>query len=84
MLINKFKFRRDIEAYHLGGMGCSVGVVGIGLVRDMLAVRPGAVSGSALTGFDRCDRASVWASGGRYTACPFSNTAARLRRSSGP
>jgi 3-ketoacyl-CoA synthase len=40
MLINKFKFRRDVEAYHLGGMGCSIGVVAIGLVRDMLKVRP--------------------------------------------
>jgi hypothetical protein len=38
MLINKFKFRRDIEAYHLGGMGCSIGVVAVGLVRDMLKV----------------------------------------------
>ncbi|GBF90943.1 hypothetical protein Rsub_03798, partial [Raphidocelis subcapitata] len=36
MLINKFKFRRDVEAYHLGGMGCSIGVVAVGLVRDML------------------------------------------------
>jgi 3-ketoacyl-CoA synthase len=39
MLINKFKFRRDIQAYHLGGMGCSIGVVAVGLVRDMLKVR---------------------------------------------
>jgi hypothetical protein len=39
MLINKFKLRRDIEAYHLGGMGCSIGVVAVGLVRDMLKVR---------------------------------------------
>lgn len=41
MLINKFKFRRDIQSYNLGGMGCSIGVVAIGLVRDMLQVRPG-------------------------------------------
>jgi hypothetical protein len=39
MLINKFKLRRDVEAYHLAGMGCSIGVVAVGLVRDMLAVR---------------------------------------------
>lgn len=39
MLINKFKFRRDIQSYNLGGMGCSIGVVAIGLVRDMLQVR---------------------------------------------
>lgn len=43
MLINKFKFRRDIQSYNLGGMGCSIGVVAIGLVRDMLQVK----------GFDR-------------------------------
>jgi hypothetical protein len=42
MLINKFKFRRDVEAYHLGGMGCSIGVVAVGLVRDMLKVGGGA------------------------------------------
>jgi predicted naringenin-chalcone synthase len=39
MLINKFKFRRDIQSYNLGGMGCSIGVIAIGLVRDMLQVR---------------------------------------------
>lgn len=38
MLINKFKFRRDIQAYNLGGMGCSIGVIAVGLVRDMLQV----------------------------------------------
>ena len=27
------------QAYHLGGMGCSIGVVALGLVKDMLAVR---------------------------------------------
>ncbi len=30
--------RDDIEAYHLGGMGCSMGVVGLNLVRDLLLV----------------------------------------------
>lgn len=40
MLINKFKLKRDIQAYHLGGMGCSVGVLAVGLVRDMLKVGP--------------------------------------------
>jgi predicted naringenin-chalcone synthase len=39
MLINKFKFRRDVQSYNLGGMGCSIGVIAIGLVRDMLQVR---------------------------------------------
>lgn len=30
--------RSDIQSYHLGGMGCSNGVVAINLVRDMLIV----------------------------------------------
>lgn len=41
MLINKVKLRSDIQSYHLGGMGCSNGVVGVGLIRDLLQVRPG-------------------------------------------
>uniref|UniRef100_A0A383WNU5 FAE domain-containing protein n=1 Tax=Tetradesmus obliquus TaxID=3088 RepID=A0A383WNU5_TETOB len=36
MLINKFKFRTDVQSYHLGGMGCSNGTIGIGLMRDLL------------------------------------------------
>jgi 3-ketoacyl-CoA synthase len=44
MLINKFKFRRDIQSYNLGGMGCSIGVIAIGLVRDMLQVSERAVA----------------------------------------
>ncbi|KIY93827.1 3-ketoacyl-CoA synthase 5 [Monoraphidium neglectum] len=44
MLINKFKLRRDIEAYHLGGMGCSIGVVAVGLVRDMLKAHPNSIA----------------------------------------
>lgn len=38
MLVNAFAMRDDVEAYHLGGMGCSMGVVGLNLVRDLLAV----------------------------------------------
>ena len=44
MLINKFKLRRDVEAYHLGGMGCSIGVVAVGLVRDMLKAHPNSIA----------------------------------------
>ena len=40
MLINKFKFRQDVQAYNLGGMGCSIGVVAVGLVRDLLQAHP--------------------------------------------
>jgi 3-ketoacyl-CoA synthase len=42
MLINKFKFRQDVQAYNLGGMGCSIGVVAVGLVRDLLQAHPDA------------------------------------------
>lgn len=38
MLVNHFKFRTDIQTYHLGGMGCGNGVVGITLLRDLLQV----------------------------------------------
>lgn len=40
MLINKFKFRTDVQSYHLGGMGCANGVIGLGLMRDLLQVSP--------------------------------------------
>ena len=38
MLVNKFKLRRDVQSYHLGGMGCGNGVVAVGLIRDLLKV----------------------------------------------
>ena len=38
LVINLFKMREDVQAYHLGGMGCAMGVVGLNLVRDLLAV----------------------------------------------
>ena len=44
MLINKFKLRKDVQAYNLGGMGCSIGVVAIGLVRDMLQAHPNSIA----------------------------------------
>jgi len=43
MIINMFKMREDIEAYHLGGMGCAMGVVGLSMVRDMLKAHPGKI-----------------------------------------
>jgi 3-ketoacyl-CoA synthase len=39
MLVNHFKMRSDVQSYHLGGMGCANGVVGVNLVRDLLQVR---------------------------------------------
>jgi len=43
MVINLFKMREDVQAYHLGGMGCAMGVVGLNLVRDLLAAHPGKI-----------------------------------------
>jgi 3-ketoacyl-CoA synthase len=34
--------RQDVQAYHLGGMGCGNGVIAIGLVRDLLQAHPNA------------------------------------------
>lgn len=39
MVINHYKLRQEVQAYHLGGMGCSNGTIAINLVRDMLKVR---------------------------------------------
>jgi len=36
MIINHFKMRTDIESYNLGGMGCSAGIISIGLARKLL------------------------------------------------
>jgi 3-ketoacyl-CoA synthase len=41
MLVNKFKLRQDVQAYHLGGMGCGNGVMAMGLIKDLLQVRRG-------------------------------------------
>jgi hypothetical protein len=38
MLVNHFKFRQDIQSYHLGGMGCGNGVISIGLIKELLQV----------------------------------------------
>lgn len=40
MLVNKFKMRSDVQSYHLGGMGCGTGVVGITLCQDLLKAHP--------------------------------------------
>ena len=38
MLVNHFKFRQDVQSYHLGGMGCGNGVMALSLLRDLLQV----------------------------------------------
>ncbi|CAK9142553.1 unnamed protein product [Ilex paraguariensis] len=38
MIVNKYKLRRNIRSFNLGGMGCSAGVIALDLARDMLQV----------------------------------------------
>ncbi|KAL5783558.1 hypothetical protein ACOSP7_008587 [Xanthoceras sorbifolium] len=40
MVINHYKMRGNILSYNLGGMGCSAGIIGIDLARDMLQANP--------------------------------------------
>ncbi|GLC40215.1 3-ketoacyl-CoA synthase 11 [Pleodorina starrii] len=42
MIVNHYKMRSDVQSYHLGGMGCANGTIGINLVRDMLQAHPNA------------------------------------------
>jgi hypothetical protein len=39
MIVNHFGMRTDVQSYHLGGMGCSNGVVAVNLIKDLLKVR---------------------------------------------
>lgn len=40
MIVNHFGMKSSIQSYHLGGMGCSMGVVGVNLIRDLLKAHP--------------------------------------------
>ena len=40
MLVNRFKMREDILSFNLGGMGCSAGVIAIGLAQRLLKTEP--------------------------------------------
>lgn len=40
MIINHYKMRGNILSYNLGGMGCSAGIIGVDLARDMLQANP--------------------------------------------
>ncbi len=40
MIVNKFKMRTNIMTYNLAGMGCSAGVISIGLAEQLLQVYP--------------------------------------------
>lgn len=39
MVVNHFGMRPDVQSYHLGGMGCSNGVVAVNLIQDLLNSR---------------------------------------------
>jgi predicted naringenin-chalcone synthase len=43
MVINMYGMREDVQAYHMGGMGCAMGVLGLNLARDMLIAHPGKI-----------------------------------------
>ncbi|XP_074321343.1 3-ketoacyl-CoA synthase 7-like [Silene latifolia] len=38
MIINKFGFRSNVRSVHLSGMGCSAGLLSIGLAKDLLKI----------------------------------------------
>lgn len=40
MIVNKFKMRTNVMTYNLAGMGCSAGVISIGLAEQLLQVYP--------------------------------------------
>lgn len=44
MIVNHFKMRTNIITYNLSGMGCSAGVIAIGLARDLLQVHQNATA----------------------------------------
>uniref|UniRef100_A0A0D9WP21 3-ketoacyl-CoA synthase n=1 Tax=Leersia perrieri TaxID=77586 RepID=A0A0D9WP21_9ORYZ len=40
MIVNKYRLRSDIRSVHLSGMGCSAGIISVGLARNLLQVAP--------------------------------------------
>lgn len=40
MVVNKYKMRSNIKSFNLSGMGCSGGIISIGLARDLLQIQP--------------------------------------------
>ncbi|WVZ83240.1 hypothetical protein U9M48_030408 [Paspalum notatum var. saurae] len=40
MVVNRYGMRADVRAVHLAGMGCSAGLVAVGLARSLLQVAP--------------------------------------------
>ncbi|KAK2990127.1 hypothetical protein RJ640_014796 [Escallonia rubra] len=44
MVINKFKMRSDIMGYNLSRMGCSAGIIAVGLAKDLLRAHPNSLA----------------------------------------
>ncbi|KAF5841900.1 FAE1/Type III polyketide synthase-like protein-domain-containing protein [Dunaliella salina] len=42
MVVNHFKMKKEIQSYHLEGMGCANGVVAINMISDLLQAHPNA------------------------------------------
>ncbi|CAM0948214.1 unnamed protein product [Alopecurus aequalis] len=40
IIVNKYKLHSDIRSMHLSGMGCSAGLISVGLARKLLQVSP--------------------------------------------
>ncbi|KAG8076283.1 hypothetical protein GUJ93_ZPchr0006g43059 [Zizania palustris] len=40
MIVNRYNLRSDIRSLHLSGMGCSAGLISVGLARNLLQVVP--------------------------------------------
>ena len=38
MIVNHFKFNSNVISYNLSGMGCSAGVIAVGLAKELLQV----------------------------------------------
>lgn len=50
MIVNHFKMRTNIMTYNLSGMGCSAGVISIGLAQQLLQVGAAGQAGQASAG----------------------------------
>ncbi|KQK01599.1 3-ketoacyl-CoA synthase 6 [Brachypodium distachyon] len=40
MVVNRYRLRKDVRNVHLAGMGCSAGLIAVGLARNLLQVAP--------------------------------------------
>ncbi|MCO5612857.1 hypothetical protein L7F22_067128 [Adiantum nelumboides] len=55
LLVNHFKMRSDVKAFHFADMGCNAGFISLGLARDLLQVhRATTRSFSSLASLKRC------------------------------